>query len=361
MGSILLVLLGGVLPSAQEDAYRLVDQLHARSIDEREEAARRLKRMGSAAFPALDRAAQEKDAEVSGQARKILRAISIATLLGPALETSRPGVEHQLASGTPHTWTEKFLEAPSDLKREDLEFLAAMAVLGAEPGEVVQVQALAERRLLTASAPTIRKALRDGDLTEAALLSLARLDRKDAEILKALESPLGDLRLAAALLLETLGGRAAGPHFLRLCADRDGRVRQTAGRALAAVPGKETVTSLRTLLKDESVSVRTAALQSLAELGAKEAAADILPLLADRAGGVRRAAAGALGALGAKEAVEGLVGALRDESPAVRAAAVLALGDLDARKAVPEIRKLLEDKNGAVRAAVTDVLDRLKE
>src|ERR1043165_9311613 len=69
-----LVLLAAVL--LQDDpAARWVEKLHSDRIEERNEAAVQLRKMGKAAQPALEKAAEEKDPDAAQLAKATLKAI----------------------------------------------------------------------------------------------------------------------------------------------------------------------------------------------------------------------------------------------------------------------------------------------
>src|SRR5437870_437423 len=130
---------------AQDDPSRqareLVEKLRSDQIDERDEAARKIKELGKVAIPELEKAAKNPDAEMSERAKLLLRFIEIRERLTPNLLKEIPAAADRLATGDDHAWTRIFLEAVArdqngvrlhpSLRRPDLESLAAPAVEGA--------------------------------------------------------------------------------------------------------------------------------------------------------------------------------------------------------------------------------------
>src|SRR2546422_8927617 len=102
------------LLQAQSDPARqareLVGQLRSESFDERQEATRKLKVLGRAALPELEKAAKDPDAEVAERARNLLRVIPVREVLSTRFSEVIPGVEERLAFGDEHTWTKVLLE-----------------------------------------------------------------------------------------------------------------------------------------------------------------------------------------------------------------------------------------------------------
>ena len=97
------ILIGAVLAlvTVQEDdagAAELVIRLRSDSLEEREKATRRLKEMGKAALPALEKAARDKDVEVASRARHLLKVHGVREKLSEGLLKAMPGVEDRLAA-----------------------------------------------------------------------------------------------------------------------------------------------------------------------------------------------------------------------------------------------------------------------
>lgn len=170
--ALFLILLTSLQENAPKEARELIEQLRSEKIEDRESAIGRLKALGAAALPELERASRDRDPEVSGRARHVIRAIEVMKRLTPNVTKAVPGVEDRLAVGAGHTWTEVFLELSDrgrqrelGLKREDLECLAVPALEAAKSAQEKQI--LCERAIrhrLTRVAPKIAGWMRDEDI-----------------------------------------------------------------------------------------------------------------------------------------------------------------------------------------------------
>ena len=115
-----------------QEARELIEKLRSDQIEERDEAARKLKELGKPALRDLDQATKDKDPEVASRARQLIRVIRGVDQLTPSLTKLFPELEVRLGAGTDQDWTVAFLAALNvGLKKEDLEPLAARAVRGA--------------------------------------------------------------------------------------------------------------------------------------------------------------------------------------------------------------------------------------
>src|SRR5258706_7371513 len=103
-----------VLLLAQSDPTRqvqeLIDGIRPDKIDERDQAAKKLKELGKSALPELEKAAESGDRDLSARARLLLKVIPIRSRLSANLIAQVPGIDDRLASGDAHTWTTAFLE-----------------------------------------------------------------------------------------------------------------------------------------------------------------------------------------------------------------------------------------------------------
>src|SRR6476646_8421631 len=103
-----LVLLCFPQDSASKEAGALIEKLRSGRVEERVQATERLKEMGKAALPELEKAREDKDPEV---AKRVLHLIQVAALrekLSPNLLKFNPRLEDRLAEGG-HAWTEVLL------------------------------------------------------------------------------------------------------------------------------------------------------------------------------------------------------------------------------------------------------------
>jgi HEAT repeat protein len=329
-----------------------VDQLRSDSIDEREEATRRLRAAGRAAEAELKKAAADADAEVAQRARHLLRILELRDLLSDGLRQALPGIEERLAGGPPQAWVEAFMSASAkpDVKPQDLGPLVGPALKNAATNDLrIQVMNQAGQRQIQAAAPELIRYLRDKspDLSQAAAYALCQTQAPESrpEILKLLADKDVEARRLGALIAGNMGIREAAPGLAKLLADRDREVRRRAVRAIVELDAREAAPQIVALLKDGQTDVRMTAAQALGELGAREAVPDVARLLKDPEEEVRQASLTALGRFGAREAVPDMLPLLADKDEDVRTAAAWVLGNLRAREAAPGLLRLLDDKD----------------
>ena len=84
-----------LIPStgSSQDAEKLIEELRSDSIVVRDDAAGALVDLGTAAIPALEKAAKDPDREVASRARTLIRRIRISVRLTPALKKRWPKLE----------------------------------------------------------------------------------------------------------------------------------------------------------------------------------------------------------------------------------------------------------------------------
>src|SRR5438552_6992255 len=113
--AILTALTLWALVASQEDPARqaqdFVEKLRSDQIEERDEAARNLKRLGKTAHEALERAQKDSDPEMASRARQLLRVIALMEELTPSLLREMQGIEERLAFGGEEEWMEAIREA----------------------------------------------------------------------------------------------------------------------------------------------------------------------------------------------------------------------------------------------------------
>src|SRR5437867_2986519 len=115
-----------------QDARLLVQMLRSESVEEREEAERKLKAIGRPALPELEKAAKAVDAEAAERAKHLLRVIPVMEALTPNILRRIPGIEERLALKETYWGLSAFSEVESSwerrrhsgLKKEDLELVA---------------------------------------------------------------------------------------------------------------------------------------------------------------------------------------------------------------------------------------------
>jgi HEAT repeat protein len=368
------LLLATMLLLQDKTAEQLIDKLRSDKVEEREEAARKLKEMGKAALPELEKARGDKDPEVASRARYLVEVAALREKLSPYLRNVLPGVEDRLAAGG-HAWTEVLLEVMRkdkkgerkypDLQKDDLNHLAGPGVREATPKEKLEICQFLERDVLAKeTAPNILKLLlkdRSAEVRSKAAHALGELGAKNAapEVAKLLEDEIAGVRSSAAWALGKLGAKETTPGIAKLLKDGDAGVRTMAVRALGKLGAKEIAPEIVKLLQDEEADVRSRAAEALGSLGVNETALEIVKLLKDKDAGVRGWAAAALGRLGGKETVPEIVKLLWDGDANVRSWAGHVLGSLGAKETAPEIVKLLKDKDEHVRLMTASVLEDL--
>jgi HEAT repeat protein len=391
---------------AQDDPARrareLVEKLRSDRLEEREEAARKLKDLGNAALPELENAAQSADIEVSERSRSVLKVIRLRLRLTPNLVARIPNVVDRLASGDGHSWTALFLEISDQvtieddlpdtrarpsrrecmklhtytlphpdkgknlpLKGEDVRALIVSAIRAANsPEEREEVFSVIRQRNLHPPISEVLPLLKDADhdIRSGSITILAGFGAKAAgvEIRRALKDPMIDVRTSATRALGIIGGQDVVPDLLVLLEDSSEDLRETAADVLGDLDAKEAAPALVRHLEDSSVNVRAKAASVLGDLDAKEAAPALLLHLEDPDPQVRGQMVMALASLEAKEAVPALVKHLEDPDPGVRAYTVWSLGMLKATEAALQVAKLLNDQSTNIRSTAVMVLSRLK-
>lgn len=396
-----------VLFFTQGDPAALIEKLGAEGVEERDDAARKLRALGKGAVRELRRALKHEDAEIAARAREVLR-----DLFTPRLREALPDVEKRLDVDGDHAWTEAFLEIAGlrSLQRVDVEPLAMAAVSGAATTEekVAVCNAVDERSLRSATREIV-KLLKDpeGEVVMAALAALAGLgaweavseiaallDSSDIMIRRSAKVALAELRASGGLapirrelevseeglrdLLRPPPPAAGEPRsapLVRSLRETISSDRRSSAWMIVNLSLVDAIPALVELLKDDESVVRSCAAQVLGDLGAAEAAETLRGLAKDRDPDVRRAAEVALAALEDREPRSGAVApggaygralalaassdpspGLKDANPFVRETAAWAVGAVGAKDAIPKIVELLKDPDGDVRSGALDAL-----
>jgi HEAT repeat protein len=354
----------------QDPAVReLVEKLRSDAVEEREEATRRLRTLGRAAAPELEKAARDPDAEVASRARLILRMIDLGDRLTPRLRAAMPGVEERLLRGGAHAWTEVFLEASNaekfaTLAPRDLAALALPALSGAIGGpEKLKLCDAVMKRSIYAAAPGVAAFLKDpgSDLVVCALQALCQLGACEsaADIVPLLKHQEPGVRFTALGALDQLKARETIADILPLLKDEDEKVRRRAVETLTALEARPAVPHLVPLLDDKVLEVYANVIRALGRLGARGYTERLARFLDDEDPFVRAETASTLAALDARDRADDIAPLLEDESEAGRATAAAALARLGARKWAPTIAPLLSDPVEDVRRAAVDALLRI--
>lgn len=347
----------------------LVERLRSEKIEERDDAAKRLKDLGKSALPELQKAAGSRDPEFAGRARHLLKVIALREELPPGLSRVIPGVVERLAAGGDGAWTSLFLEMHKDQKRELakelVEPLAATALRGAADDlEKTAVLMYVRTFDYRAAMPEVRKLLNDKNpsVRILAMGAWGEMGGKGAipDLLKCLSDRDGIVRGQAAFHLTQSGAREAIPSLRKLLADESSSARANAAWALAYFDDQRSGPEISKLLRDSVNDTRIIALKALALLHTREVAPDIAGLLKDPEPGVRQEALDALAGLRAKEAVPLIKDLLKDGEPEVRIRAAWTLADLGAVDQGPEIAKLIREGSLVVRLNAISALGTLK-
>jgi HEAT repeat protein len=408
MARVLFPLLMVLGSQVQEDttlrARELVAKLGSDRVEEREEAARKLEDLGSAALPELEKAVRSADVELSERSHLLLKRIRIRLRLTPNLVARIPGIVERLASGDDHAWTAAFLEMadritveqdPPDtaarpaggkgmnrhthtvtlphpdvgkalpLKGEDARVFVLPAILASKTAEERDsVFWVIEERNLHLSLPDLLSLLKDknSDIRSASIKMLARHGSEESrsEIRRALKDPMAGVRATATRSLGILGGQDIVPDLLTMLEDSSAEVRSNAADVLGDLGVKEAVPALVKHLEDPAAEVRSTVALVLGNMDAKEAVPSLLKNLEDPEPRVRGHTMMSLGWLDAQEAVSALLKHLEDPDPDVRGNSVWALGTLKAKEAAPAVAKLLQDRQNVVRTNCVRVLSKLK-
>src|SRR5579872_4312022 len=351
-------------PSIEE----LIQRLRSGKAEERVQAEEALILRGEEAIPAARRAAEDSDAEVAARARVILERIPLIRSLTPALEKALAGTRRRLSTGSPHAWTEVFLEAVKqegarrvhpELGREDLLPLARLALRAAQKPELASVcGAIAAWELLPAIPElvpyldeqdwNIRQYVFDAVVScrakELAPVILQHLRRDQGptksrwlDLLAGAGCPEAAPEIAAAL--ETTPGFPGGGVQVELAAKAE---------ALEAVPAM-----LRTLRQGPSHEIVSVLVRIAPE--------EVLPAI--QSGLRSQDPAERLGMLylitrsySSRTLLPDVLKLLNDQDPKIRTQALSALGSLRLLEKLPEIRKGLEDPAPTVRRTAAEVL-----
>lgn len=349
-----------------QDPAALVRKLGAAAVEEREEAASTLKRLGRAALPALEAASRDRDPDLAARARDVIGAISIRERLSPALLAAFPGVDDRLARTGKRAWLEAFLEAAGHprLKPEDLGPLAGPALQAAEGYEEISrvLKAVRERDVQAAALEVVRL-LGNNQMRHEAAETLGQIRTPEAARAAAevLLHPDVNVRMSAVDALAAMHAREAVPRLLELLKHAEPDVRAGAADALGRLGAKEAIPALAARIR-EGPEEDGGIAWALIHMKAPEAAAEVARLLADPRPAVRRRALATLGMMERFAAAEvpGIVARLADPDPDVRRAALASLANLKPEGRAPEIASLLEDPVPAVRIAAVAALGTLE-
>jgi hypothetical protein len=297
------------LGAVQEDVGRqvldLIEKLDSDRIEERYEAARKLRGLGQTAVPELEKVAGKVEL-----AAVVLKTIAIAREI-PEIVRRYPGFEERLATAGPRAWTELFLKFWCREKDEDPTFEGLPA---------------RERTILVTRA-----------------LPGAREDTEENHVLQAVRN----YKIAEALPEVRRIAKVAGS-WQNLCLAIIGEMGTAAEAPI-----------LRSALGASSAKTRVTAIEGFFRVRDGESSKALLGALRDSSSGVRYKAVEVIGWMDLKEAVPALIERLEDEELSVRVEALRALDRFDAREAIEKIEPLLNGESLPVRHHAAAALCRL--
>jgi protein-S-isoprenylcysteine O-methyltransferase Ste14 len=175
-----------------------------------------------------------------------------------------------------------------------------------------------------------------------------------------LESPDGEVRAAAAQILEGLPSERAVPALISATTDPDENVRGRAVRALAATRSPAARPALLARLEDPVAGIRSEAFLALAALGAEEIVPHAREFLSAEGWWTRSSAVSALGTLGSEVGLPLAAEALDDPDVHVRRDAAVALLRIASPAAVPALERALTDPDYEVRLYAAEALKRCR-
>lgn len=362
-----LAILALLALAAQDDPAALVERLRSDRVEERDDAARRLKTLGAVALPALEKASKDPEPEVADRAKFLVRAIGALGRLSPTLRRIVPGAEDAVAAG--RAWTEILLEAvgrdeKETLRPADLEPLIAPALQEARSeDDLTRIALIAKLRRLQGAGRLFAPYLDhdDRDIRSAAASTLRSLLPEDAvpDLVTLLENPREQTRWEAASLLGELTSPAAREAVRKAAGHKDPTVCILALKAIQMRDAKEAASVSVPFLRDPRDTVRQTAVSIVGLAGYREAAAEVIRLLDDKDPLVVASAALASARLGARESAPRLVALLDCPEPEIVTGAAIALTMLGVRDAAPRIAKLLGHPNLRVRREAAEALGAL--
>ncbi len=318
-------------------ARELVERLRSDEIEQREEAARRLRDLGEGARADLEKASGDPDPEVAGRARHVLRLIEVRGRLTPNLMNAMHCVDERLAAGEGRHWTQAFFEAL------ELEGIQTEDLGGLFPEVVQGLETIDEKYSL------LHEVRRRG-LVPAARGILWLLEDKD----------VGTCRQAAHVLL-TLGWKEATPEFVALLRSGDYDKRAIPRWGLKGMDLRPVMNDILCLLESEDEEIRSSAVRAVGDLGIRAAEPRLIEILKhdSRDEDLRWAVALALGKLALPDTVRSVIPLLGSAGTNTRWGAVKTLGELGDPGTIPAITALLDDREESVRIAAAEALGKV--
>ena len=358
----------------------LIRRLDSDSLQEREDAQRKIRARGRDALPQLEKASQGAAPEVASRAKRLVELVKISEReqLTPDILTELPGLDEKLLSLGDQAWVQVFLDrAPAGakaLKTSTWAFLAPRATRNAKTVEdrAKIVEALVQVPIPEAAPELVSYFLnpltefRDPEEILRSSLKVMTVVKATRELLRVVVE-YGDYRSErrhanpnivsdAFVALRDLQAR---PEILVIAQAEASFTAGEAVQALAAMEHPDTARDLLKILSSKNVWARHHAALSLGKLGIREARPGLTALLTEPDGPTIRASLDALARLGVREEIPRMLPFLTDARSWVQVAALRSLAALDAKEALPAIRDLLTHHEPAVRAIAAESLARL--
>lgn len=208
----------------------------------------------------------------------------------------------------------------------------------------------------------VLKSRKDEVLLERSIEALGKIGDPRAidpinEVLENEQTNSGDIRLAAAEALSSLGN--PDNVLSKLIKDNWWKVSIAAAEGLVKIGDPRAVESLISVLGHEDHRVRISACRGLAEIGDQSAIEHLIPLLGDEKEDVKEECSKALLSFG--EAVAGaLIKAMEDGSVAIRGNAAMLLAEVQPEAAIDPLLSLLKDSRYEIRELAAHLLGKLQ-
>lgn len=165
------------------------------------------------------------------------------------------------------------------------------------------------------------------------------------------------VRTHMATLLSRFNQPDSVEALVRLLADPNKSVRQSALQGLAKLKVASTVHPVCQLLRDPDIMVQSAAIDSLVKIRAADTVKHLIEILQDESEYVRRAAVEVLNEVGDQRAIKDLLNALRDADWWVKVRAADALGSIGGPKVIDAVLVLIKDKDEFMRRCAVEILN----
>ena len=321
----------------QDDPAGLIEKLRSENIEVREAATKRLKELGRAIRPQLEKAEKDPDVEVSSRVAYLIRLIDLPQLITSNLQKVIPDAVERLAKGGDEDWTSVFLEAT-----------------GRERDGSRKLQAITREDVASLVTRAFRGSTTVSDKTR---VITAAAEWRFENALPDIERLLGDSEPAVRQTALVRGAELAGVAWADKLADglKDDYkpIRWTAASLLGQHGARTKVKAVEDCLKDEHEVGVLQALDALGRLGDRTVASAVAPLLETK---FRGHAALCLARLGLKEFIPRIQDALAATGGQRETLQALAL--LDARESAPHVLPFLSDRSGEMRGIALWTLHR---